>query len=95
MASGTSSSTRCSRGSASVTGRADSRLFYSNGMSPQTIVLTDRLDQLLAPPRSIESDLATILKALHERRFTGKVSLHFSEGVPKIAEFVAPQIKLA
>ena len=60
-----------------------------------TIVLTDRLDQLLAPPRSVESDLPTILKTLYDRRYTGKVTFHFSEGTPRVAEFVAPQVKLS
>lgn len=63
-------------------------------MTP-TIVLTDRLDQLLAPPRSLESDLATVLQQLYDRKYTGQVTLHFSDGVPRVAQLPAPQIKLA
>lgn len=64
-------------------------------MSPVHLVLADRLDQLLAPPRTVESDLATLFQSLHDRKYTGPITLHFREGVPKVAEFVAPQIKLA
>lgn len=59
------------------------------------IFLVDRLDQLLAPPRTVESNLAELLQALFDRRFTGPITLHFSDGTPKVCEFVAPQIRLA
>lgn len=58
------------------------------------IVLTDRLDQLLAPPRTVESDLATLLQKLYDRRYTGPITLHFRNGTPAVCEFSAPQIKL-
>lgn len=61
---------------------------------PTTILLLDRLDQLLAPPRSVESDFATLMQALYDRKFTGPITLHFAEGQPKVVEFVAPQVKL-
>jgi sugar phosphate isomerase/epimerase len=63
-------------------------------MSPPTFVLLDRLDQLLAPPRSVESDFSTLLQALHDRKYTGPITLHFHNGEAKIAQFDAPQIKL-
>lgn len=63
-------------------------------MAPPTIVLPDRLDQLLAPPRTVESDTAALFKVLGDRRYTGPITLHFCDGIPKIAELPAPQIKL-
>ena len=63
-------------------------------MSAATIVLTDRLDQLLAPPREIESDLATVMSHLFDRKYTGQVVLHYHDGVPKKVELPAPKIKL-
>lgn len=60
-----------------------------------TIVLVDRLDQLLAPPRELESDLATVLTHLFERKYTGPVTLHCHDGVPKVIELPAPKIRLA
>lgn len=59
-----------------------------------TIVLLDRLDQLLAPPRSVEADLSAFLQALYDRKYTGPVTFHCVEGRIKIAEFPAPQIKI-
>lgn len=61
---------------------------------PSQIFLVDRLDQLLAPPRTVESNLPELLQALFDRKFTGPVTLHFSDGKPKVCEFGAPQIKL-
>lgn len=62
-------------------------------MGPQIVVL-DRLDQLLAPPRSIDAGFMELLQVLFDRRYTGKVVLHFHDGVAKVAEFPAPQIRL-
>lgn len=61
---------------------------------PPQILLTDRLDQLFAPPRSLESDVASLLQVLYDRRYTGPITWHFLDGVPKLAEFPAPKIKL-
>lgn len=58
------------------------------------IILIDRLDQLLAPPRTVETDFAVLLQSLYDRRYTGPITLHFACGEPKVAEFPAPQIKL-
>ena len=62
-------------------------------MSP--IVIEDRLDQLLAPPREVESDLQTVLQHLWDRKYTGPVTLHCHDGVPKVIELPAPKIRLA
>lgn len=58
------------------------------------LVITDRLDQVLAPPREIKAEFGELLKSLFDRQYTGRVVLHFHEGVAKVAEFPAPQIKL-
>lgn len=54
----------------------------------------DRLDLLLRTPKDTESDLSTTFQALHERRYTGAITLHFRDGVPRVLELPAPQIKL-
>lgn len=59
----------------------------------QTFFL-ERLDALLAPPRTIESCFPDLIQALYDRKYTGTITLHFSNGVPKVIELPAPQIKL-
>lgn len=61
---------------------------------PAVLVITDRLDQIMAPPREIESDLQSVLQHLYERKYTGTVVFHFHEGIAKKAELPAPKIKL-
>ena len=63
-------------------------------MALPVLVITDRLDQLLAPPREVESDFQTVMTHLFERKYTGPVTLHFHEGVAKKVELPAPKIKL-
>lgn len=63
-------------------------------MTPAVLVVTDRIDQIVAPPREVEADLMTVLKHLYDRRYTGPITLHFHEGVAKKAELPAPKIKL-
>lgn len=56
----------------------------------------DRLHQLLlAPPRSDEADLLTLLQTCYEKRFTGAVTLHFKDGRPLILELPPVQIRVA
>lgn len=57
-------------------------------------VLLDRLDQMLAPPREVTTDLAELLRVVYDRRYTGPITLHFCAGIPRKAEFLAPQVKL-
>lgn len=63
-------------------------------MSAPQIVLPDRLDQLLAPPRELHADLALLFTKLYERKYTGAITLHFHQGEAKVAEFPAPKISL-
>lgn len=63
-------------------------------MPPPVLVVTDRLDQIMAPPREIDSDLQTVLQHLYERRYTGPITLHFKDGMAKRAELPAPKIRL-
>lgn len=61
---------------------------------PPVFVLTDRLDQLLAPPRTVISDLPELLQSLYDRKYTGPITLHFADGKPRVCELPAPQIRL-
>lgn len=51
--------------------------------------------QLLALPKSVESDLAAVLTALYEQRYTGPITFHFHHGVAKAIQVPSPEIRLS
>ncbi len=59
---------------------------------PATLVVVDRLDQILAPPREIHTDFPTLLQKIAERQYTGEVTLHFRMGVLKVIDVPGPKI---
>lgn len=63
-------------------------------MNDPVIVVPNRLDQLLAPPREVESDVATLLQCLYDRRYDGPITLHFRGGKPFVVDLPCPKIKL-
>jgi hypothetical protein len=52
------------------------------------------VDQLLALPKEIQSDLVTVLSLIYEQKFTGPVTLHCHLGIPKSIQVPPPQIRL-
>lgn len=63
-------------------------------MASPVLVITDRLDQIMAPPREVESTFQVLMEHLYDRRYTGQVTFHFKDGVAKCAELPSPKIKL-
>ena len=51
-----------------------------------SFVITDRLDQVLTPPREIVVSAALLLQRLYDRKFTGPVTLHFKQGKLMLAD---------
>ena len=52
------------------------------------------VEQLLALPKEIRSDLASIFQMIYEKRFTGPVTINCHLGVPKTVQVPPPQIRL-
>jgi hypothetical protein len=41
-----------------------------------------------------DADLAALLQSLYDQRYTGSITLHCAEGIPRIAEVPGVRIKL-
>lgn len=52
------------------------------------------IDDLLSLPKEVQGELVNILTALHSTRYTGPITLHFHQGIPKTVQVPSPQIRL-
>jgi len=50
--------------------------------------------QLLALPKEIQSDIATVFQLIYEQKFTGPLTFNCHLGVPKTVQVPPPQIRL-
>lgn len=52
------------------------------------------IEQILALPKDVQSDIATVLELLYQQKYTGPITLHFHGGIARTVQIPSPQIRL-
>jgi hypothetical protein len=52
------------------------------------------VDELLTLPKELHAALSTVFTVLYQRKYTGPVTFHFRNGLPKKAQIPSPEICL-